>query len=114
MKDNEIIKALRCCADKGCKFCAEQGKPHCKETVASLAWDLIYRQKAEIERLEKLLDEKCDRCIERTKSEAYREFMGKFVTKLKNAIPTIMLKWEIDRALREAYAELTEKGGTSE
>lgn len=51
MRDEEIIKALRCCADKGCKFCAEQGKPHCKETVASLAWDWIHRQKAEIERL---------------------------------------------------------------
>lgn len=51
MTDNEIIKALRCCADKGCKFCSEQGKPYCREKVASLAWDLIQRQKAEIEGL---------------------------------------------------------------
>lgn len=48
------------------------------------------------------------------KSEAYREFMGEFVTKVKNALPTIKLKREIDRAMWDAYAELTEKGGTSE
>ena len=51
MTDEQIIKALRCCADKGCSFCSEKGKAYCKETVASLAWDLIQRQNAEIERL---------------------------------------------------------------
>ena len=70
--------------------------------------------KSAVERLEKFLDDKCNRCIKRTKFDAYREFMDKLVTKVKNALPTIKLKWEIDRALREAYAELTEKGGTSE
>jgi seryl-tRNA synthetase len=49
--DNEIIKALRCCADKYCKGCTEQGKPNCRESVAALAWDLMYRQKEDNERL---------------------------------------------------------------
>ena len=51
MTDNEIIEALRCCADRYCKGCSEQGKANCRESVAALAWDLIDRQKAEIKRL---------------------------------------------------------------
>ena len=48
MNENEIITALRCCADRGCEFCTEQGKPYCRETVASLAWDLINRKDADL------------------------------------------------------------------
>lgn len=56
MIDNEIINALRCCADMACRFCTEQGKPHCKETVASLAWDLIQRQKEDIKKKDTEID----------------------------------------------------------
>ena len=51
MTDNEIMLALRRCADRACYRCTEYGKEHCRETVATLAWDLMYNQKAEIERL---------------------------------------------------------------
>ena len=51
MTDNKIKKALRCCADRYCKGCPEQGKGYCKERVAALAWVLIDRREAEIERL---------------------------------------------------------------
>lgn len=48
MTDNEIMIALR--------RCAEHGKEYFRQTIAALAWDLMYRQKAEIERLQKEKD----------------------------------------------------------
>ena len=60
MTDNEIIKALECCANNGdCKECAIN--PHkgnygyCTSLAIKQALDLINRQKAEIERKEKEL-----------------------------------------------------------
>ena len=58
MTDNEIMNTVRRCADKACYRCTEYGKEYCRETIAALAWDMMYnlkaeneRQKAEIERL---------------------------------------------------------------
>lgn len=53
LTDNEIMKNVRCCADNYCKNCSLQGKPNCKNTLFSLAWNTIYDLKAENERLEK-------------------------------------------------------------
>ena len=53
MTDNDIMKALRCCSDRYCKGCSEQSKANCRESIAALAWDLIYRQKEEIEHYKK-------------------------------------------------------------
>lgn len=94
MTDKEIVKALRCCADRYCKGCSEHEKANCKETISALAWDLITRQQAEIEHLEaenKLLinrncelAEKGEKAIvtfvksqNQLKSEARREFAEK-------------------------------------
>ena len=100
MTDNEIIKALRLCADRGCYRCTEYGKEYCRYTVASLAWDLIYRQKAEVERLKVDLEFKCDDCkyiklsqeeyrtaILKAKSEAIREFVMSFKKRISFFIP---------------------------
>ena len=57
LTDNDIMKALRCCADRYCKGCSEQGKENCRERIAALAWDLIYRQKAEITEYQKHIDQ---------------------------------------------------------
>lgn len=57
MTDNEIMKALRCCADRYCKGCSEQGKANCRESIAALAWDLVCRQKAEIAEYQKHIDQ---------------------------------------------------------
>lgn len=57
MTDNDIMKALRCCADRYCKGCSEQGKANCRESIAALAWDLICRQKAEIAEYQKHIDQ---------------------------------------------------------
>ena len=86
MTDEQIVKALRLCADRGCYRCTEYGKEYCRETVASLAWDLIYRQQAEIERLKfpyKMQVEVSREIENEIKSEAVREF----AERLKEAFP---------------------------
>lgn len=77
MTDNEIVKALRCCADRYCKGCSEQSKAHCRETIAALAWDLIYRQNAEIERLTKEKD-----ALIKTYGECMSDGIKEFAEKL--------------------------------
>ena len=68
MTDNEIIKALECCAsidNTACVDCPTHKEDYmCAVTVKRRAISLINRQKAEIERLEELL--------EGWKTEAYK------------------------------------------
>lgn len=63
MTDEQIIKALECCIDTSpltCKSCplfnATNSRMVCSKIATNLAFDLINRQKAEIDRLEKMLD----------------------------------------------------------
>lgn len=57
MKDNEIIKALECCNHlEWCNDCPLQSEIKCKDILSDKSVDLINRQQAEIERLQKLLD----------------------------------------------------------
>ena len=55
MNDNDIIKALECCANTNwideCEGCPLYDTEKCINTVMQNALDLINRQKAEIERL---------------------------------------------------------------
>lgn len=60
MTDNEIIKALECCIsdddgtrERPCKGCPLLQDDSCSNSLRKYALDLINRQKAEIERLEK-------------------------------------------------------------
>ena len=53
MIDNEIIKALECCAKSSCKNCPENcGSAMCLKNLVIDSLDLINRQKAEVERLQ--------------------------------------------------------------
>ena len=64
MNDNEIIKALRQCeTQKTCSDCPYFEKIGCKKHLYQDAFNLINRQKAEIERLNKLLSGAKD-CID--------------------------------------------------
>lgn len=82
MTDNDIIKALECCLNLDCKKspmeicdpCPYFHEGNCTYLLKENALNLINRQKAEIERLEKQLDSKCDRCIARDRAEAIKEF----------------------------------------
>ena len=63
MTDNEIIKALECCANGKscydvCPFDDKFGIISCTKKLSNATLDLINRQKAEIERLEKEIKDK--------------------------------------------------------
>lgn len=82
MTDNEIIKALECCGRESCLSCPyRDGKCHQGNPMIRDARDLINRQQAEIERLQKAhrlnlliqLD-----IAEKIKSEAIKEFAERF------------------------------------
>lgn len=61
MIDNEIIKALKCCSldvrENTCPKCAFYKKHRCSTLMLNAVSDLIKRQKSEIERLKKDLEQ---------------------------------------------------------
>ena len=114
--DEEVIKALRCLSGEEifCKDCyfsslADHGFA-CKKNVSKAVLDLINRQKAEIERLTKLLDDKCDRCIARDKAEAIKEFADRLKTYYRNLDKTAggLVEYHIDQIAKE----FLERGAT--
>lgn len=89
MTDNEIIKALECCgSEKGnlCTLCPKFKKlgDNCIETdLFNDALNLINRQKAEIERLQKEQNRFADigKMYSEIKSEARKEFAERLKSK---------------------------------
>ncbi len=82
MTDNEIIKALKCCTGENCESCpAYTPDEKCVRITLEESLNLINRQQAEIERLEKQLNSKykwenmLDKKIKEVKSEAIKELM---------------------------------------
>ena len=108
MTDNEIIKALEICADyENCVsidiVLTYRGIP--LQYLFENALDLINRQRAEIERLEKILDKRCDVC------PAVSTAIKKFAEKLKAKATSTF--WEerkyVDAEdIDDVLAELTE------
>ena len=90
MTDNEIIKALEHCKGyltNDCVICQNVEKyPRCNEFLNEIALNLINRQKAEIERLQKEFDTMCfvtaKRWVKNAKSEAIKEFAERFAKAL--------------------------------
>ena len=74
MTDEQIVKALEYCVvrNRECLSCPYSEKTYCVDTDAL---NLIKRQKAEIERLQKILDKRCDVCPAAT--TAIKEFWVK-------------------------------------
>ena len=71
--DTEIIEALKCCSKIHCRGCVfwEMRSAQCVSELLSNTLDLINRQKAEIERLQKQL-ELAEQCIAEVEDAAYR------------------------------------------
>lgn len=99
MTDEQIIKALECCAtDDGddCSQCPygnivyKSGSGGCVNRCRKDALDFINRQKADIERLEhirkgdKQLINSLNKCYKLAKSEAIKEFAERLKSKLAN------------------------------
>ena len=88
MTDNEIIKALECCSkpviEEYCSECPYHlgGQENCHKLLGDIL-DLIKRQKAEIERLKKLLAE-ADTSYNKCAKRFYKEAIKEFAKRLKN------------------------------
>lgn len=79
MTDEQIEKALECCADTEfsscheCPVCPSDGTG-CIERLCSYALALIRRQKAQLVEQMLTVDAECDKCIAEARAEAIREF----------------------------------------
>lgn len=125
--DNEIVKGLEVCQNisgETCDDCPYEESKHLDEVMPNGLnydqmscdmWlqmdslDLINRQKAEIERLNKFaLIRNLDRCEAEIKSEAYREFAEVLKKKLyiaDNNWHPVVCEEEIDEALKELVGD---------
>lgn len=100
LTDEEIIKnyewCIGCTSDR-CRECTMDEQGFCEEELQDLALDLINRQKAEIERLNKKVEELSDVLsgtirirYAKAKSEAYKEFAEKIKMSIKaNVVETL-------------------------
>ena len=127
MNDNEIIKALECCAVMydcpDCPFecdCGNMGnlstaaidlinrlneRDKKNERIIELSDKTIKTQSAEIERYLhsiKLLEKD----VQTAKSEAVKEFVKKFEKKIKDVKFTLGQTWEIQNALKDTLKEM--------
>ena len=93
LTDNEIMKNVRCCADNYCKNCSLQGKPNCKNTLFSLAWNALYDLKAENDSLKKKYE----------LAVAEREANVKGFTETLNTIKTETRKEFAEKVKEETY-----------
>lgn len=83
MTDNEIIKALECCINDDCDNCPDTFG-NCEHNAMRNALNLINRQQADIERLQKINDSFTD--IGKLYSEVKAEVVKEFAERLKKII----------------------------
>lgn len=113
MTDNEIIKALDCCANcESCDFettnCPLVEEMECRSLLAQKALDLITRQQAENDTLKNVIKnsflEKAGCNIDplaEIKSEAYKEFADRLKETFPNNSHWIKPREKVDNLLKE-------------
>ena len=88
MKDEEIIEALECCTSPfiRCEFCPLVNVDYCERELIEKCFDLVNRQKEEIERLEIELDAMrgAANSYKFHYNEAKSEAIKEFAERLKN------------------------------
>ena len=116
LTDSEIVKALECCLETSgvncgkCPYCDNCVTDENTSLMMTDVLDLINRQKAEIERLEKEYEKvykqaemdilanisdgstSCHWCIDKTKAEAYKEFAEKLENRILSMLTTATLE----------------------
>ena len=87
MTDNEIIKALEMCSNIQCKWCPLVKTDYCTQYLIGEAFDLIKRQQAEIERLQKENNQFANigKMYSEIKAEAVKVFAERVVEQLKES-----------------------------
>ena len=99
MTDKDIIKALECCGIKtdckGCYFDTHESEDICAREIVKNAFDLLNRQKEEIEFLRKTIGKNDKKAldvtleeIEKSRVEAITEFAERLKQTIKNEINT--------------------------
>ena len=86
MTDNQIVMLMERCYEKEKSVVITQFNSDDTKTEITLAdiLGVINRKNAEIERLQKLLDDKCDRCIANERAKANKELADKIESRLAN------------------------------
>lgn len=132
MTDNEIIKALECCAKtefiSDCAKC-EMLAFDCKDILIEYALDLINRQKAEIDRLQKTVVDlntnlsesincftrmeslykiKCKE-LEISKSEAIKEFAERLKSEYEDEKQGRYINWLMNDIIDNLVKEMAEE-----
>ena len=107
MNDKEIIKALECCCVAEQQICRESkcplfGNGNCFTELAINVLDLINRQKAEIERLEKDRDEYPFKCKVGNNSEIHSKSIQDYDRVIKD-IGNEAIKEFVERLKEEAH-----------
>ncbi len=92
MTDNEIINALECCCksntnDYCCEGCTYESIGLCASVISKEAFDLINRQKAEIE------------TIKETTIKAFAERLKRSISFLE--LPNVVVRGHIDNVVKE-------------
>ena len=89
--DEEVLAVLACCSNLSCvDYCPLKGTDHCESKMSKAAYDLIIRQRAEIERLKSMNQAKLDMIhdlrtdLEQAKTEAIKEFAERLKEKMNN------------------------------
>jgi hypothetical protein len=82
--DEEVIKALECCAEKGCTNCPLKSELRCHRKLMKNVHALFNRQKAEIEEKSKNITFAAKELIrlDRERSEVIKEFANNVVQEL--------------------------------
>lgn len=99
MTDKDIIKALECCGIKtdckGCYFDTHESEDICAREIVKNAFDLLNRQKEEIEFLRKTIGKNSKKAldvtleeIEKSRVEAITEFAERLKQTITNEINT--------------------------
>ena len=110
MKDSEIIKALECCACMDNNYCVHcplytDTSNKCSLVLMKNALDLINRQKAEIERLERILTTRCEHCP-RDNTTLVKEVAERLIDLIYEADDVNPVnEWQIRNLVKETVGE---------
>lgn len=111
MTEAEIIKALGCCRDDDCDNCPNVFGD-CVNNLAEASLDLINRQKAEIDKLERTishLEDVCNGISDVVRAEAIKEFAERLKQRAKENKAFLLNESittnDIDEILQEMVGE---------
>ena len=107
MTDSEIVKAFECCnngwCDNRCPYYGREDIADCREQSGADQLDLINRQHAEIERLNKEVNRLCQLVLYHDGDvvDAVKEFAERLISKAKSAKERFVLESLVESVMRE-------------